>query len=181
MSNQTSIARPYAKALFEHALETNTLSIWSVCMQTMAGLMLSKELCALIKNSNISSAEQADVVFSLVKKANIEIPSTLAHFIELLAVNKRLFILPAISTQYEALRALQEKTLTVTVSAFSPLTATQVKRLTEVLSERLQRVVALEQIIDESLLGGAVIRANNLVIDGSVKGQLMKLSATLAA
>ena len=181
MSNQTSIARPYAKALFQYALSTETLLKWSLCIQFMGKLMGCEDLRALIKNPTISAAQQADVVFSLVKKANVELPSGIDNFIALLAENKRLFILPAIAIQYEALRALQERTLAVTVSTFSPLTASQVQRLTQALSQRLQRLVTLEQVVDQSLLGGAVIRANNLVIDGSVKGQLMKLGATLAA
>lgn len=181
MSNQTSIARPYAKALFQHALSTETLLSWSLCIQFMGNLMNCDELRALIKNPTISAAQQADVIFSLMQKASFELPSTLPHFIALLADNKRLFILPGIAMQYEALRALQERTMAVTVSTFAPLTADQIQRLTQALSARFHRLVTLEQVVDQSLLGGAVIRANNLVIDGSVKGQLMKLGATLAA
>jgi F-type H+-transporting ATPase subunit delta len=181
MSNQTSIARPYAKALFQHAVSTDSLLKWSFCIQLMGKFMNCDELRSLIKNQTITPVQQADVIFSLVKKANLELPLGVENFIALLTENKRLFILPAIAIQYEALRALQERTLAVTVSTFSPLTASQVQRLTQALSQRLQRLVTLEQVVDQSLLGGAVIRANNLVIDGSVKGQLMKLGATLAA
>lgn len=181
MSNQTSIARPYAKALFQHALAKGTLPAWSLCLQFLGSLIDSPQLHAVMSNSTVSVTAQADIIFSIMQQSNIELPSTLEHFIQLLAENKRLSILPAVVVQYEALRAAEERTLAVTVSSFAPLTASQVQRLTQSLSERLGRLVTIEQTVDKSLIGGAVIHANNLVIDGSVKGQLMKLGAELAA
>lgn len=181
MSNQTSIARPYAKALFRHAHANNTLPGWSSCLQFLGQMIDTPELHAVMSNSTVSALTQADIIFAVMQKSNVELPATLEHFIQLLAVNKRLSILPEIVVQYEVLRAAAERTLVVTVDTFAPLTATQVQQLTQRLSERLGRLVTIEQCVDKSLIGGAVIRANNLVIDGSVKGQLMKLGAELAA
>ena len=103
------------------------------------------------------------------------------HLVGLLADNKRLQALPDIYLQYEALRAEQEKTLTAKVSSFAVLTSAQQQHLISSLSQRLQRQVTLDVSIDTSLLGGAVIRAGDLVIDGSVRGKLNKLSSNLAA
>ena len=90
-------------------------------------------------------------------------------------------LLPDIYALYEAHRAEQEKTLHVDVSSYSDLSSAQQQRLIESLSQRLQRKVSLKISIDPSLLGGAIIRAGDLVIDGSVRGKLNKLSTELAA
>ena len=89
--------------------------------------------------------------------------------------------MPDIYAQYESLRAEQEKTLTANVSSFAALTTTEQQDLINSLSQRLQRKVTLEVNIDKSLLGGAVIHAGDLVIDGSVRGKLTKLATNLAA
>ena len=121
-------------------------------------------------------------MLSVFAKAKKE-AETLAieNFIALLAENKRLLLLPEIALQFEALRAEQEKTLVATVSSFSAFTKVQEQQLIESLSRRLQRQVTLEIKIDSSLIGGAVIRAGDFVIDGSVRGKLSKLSTELVA
>lgn len=99
----------------------------------------------------------------------------------MLLANKRLFALPEIAEIYEKLKADRERTLVVEVCSFTALTSQQKQRLTDALSQKLNRSVTLTEKLDASLLGGAVIRAHHLVIDASVKGQLLKLAATLAA
>lgn len=181
MSNQTSIARPYAKALFEHAISTQNLSDWSRCLTSLNQLMDSSDLIALLKNPAINTTQQAEIILTMMNQMDQSSPKSLVEFIQLLAANKRLFALSEIAAQFDVLKSEHERTLSVVVNTFSPLSEKQVQRLTESLSARLGRKVTIEQLIDKSLLGGAVIRANNLVIDGSVKSQLMKLAAELAA
>jgi F-type H+-transporting ATPase subunit delta len=104
-----------------------------------------------------------------------------SNLIMLLAYNKRIILLPDIFAGFEALRAAQEKTAIVTVVTFSALNESQCVTLIERLSQRLQLRVTLDVSIDPSLLGGAVIRCGDFVIDGSVRGKLQKLSTSLAA
>jgi F-type H+-transporting ATPase subunit delta len=181
MSNQTSIARPYAKAIFEHAEATNELSVWSECLSCFAQLMTSEQLVVLLKNPTLEIEAQVDILVTLGKKLIRVPPKHMSDFIRLLIVNKRLFVLPEIAKIYEKLKAERERTLVVEVSSFTALTSQQKQRLTDALSRRLNRGVTLVEKLDASLLGGAVIRADHLVIDASVKGQLLKLAATLAA
>ncbi|PYD07325.1 F0F1 ATP synthase subunit delta, partial [Pseudomonas syringae pv. syringae] len=98
-----------------------------------------------------------------------------------LTTNKRLMLLPEIEALYEVYRAEQEKILEVDVVSYSELTPAQQQRLSESLSQRLSRKVSLKISIDPSLLGGALIRAGDLVIDGSVRGKLNMLGTSLAA
>ena len=105
----------------------------------------------------------------------------LVNLITLLATNKRLMLLPEIKALYEVYRAEQEKTLVVDVVSYSHFSAAQQQELIAALSKRLQRQVSLNVRIDPALLGGAVIQAGDLVIDGSVRGKLNKLTTDLAA
>jgi F-type H+-transporting ATPase subunit delta len=181
MSNQTSIARPYAKAAFHHALESNQLLAWSTWLQTLKQVVAHPMFHALINNPTITQEQLAEFTIAMAHDLKMTCSAMQSNFIRLLAKNKRLSVLPAIAFQFDALRAEQERTLTVNVTSFAPLTTAQQQQLIDSLSRRLQRQVTLQENVDASLLGGVVIRANNLVIDGSVKGQLIKLGADLAA
>jgi len=182
MSDSTTIARPYAKAIFNYALAAKELATWSTILQELAQAVLNTQAKSFICNPATTAALQSEMLLSVfAKNKSTAARAELSNLIHLLAENKRLLVLPDICAQYEALRAEQEKTLTVNVSSFAALTTAQEKNLINSLSQRLQRQVTLDVNIDTSLLGGAVIRAGDLVIDGSVRGKLNKLSADLAA
>lgn len=180
MSDSTTIARPYAKAVFEYALTENKLAEWSAYLMTLAQTVSTPEAAQFISNPASTVEQHMDLLQSVNKEASSK-GESMHNLIALLATNKRLMLLPEISALYEMHRAEQEKTLDVDVSSFSDLSNTQKERLTESLSKRLQRKVTLNINIDPSLLGGAVIRAGDLVIDGSVRGKLNKLRTDLAA
>ncbi len=182
MSDNTTIARPYAKALFQHALATKLLPEWSTILHDLAQVVLNSDAQQFIGNPATTAELQKQLVmaiFTHLKQATDL--SSIDNLISLLAANKRLLLLPDVCAQFEVLRAEQEKTLTVGVTSFAALTSQQHQQLIERLSHRLQRQVTLEVSIDKSLLGGAVIRAGDLVIDGSVRGKLIKLGTDLAA
>lgn len=182
MSDMTTIARPYAKAIFEYALAAKKLAAWSSLLQILAQTVVEPKALSFIDSPAATVDQQCQLLQTVIDKAKVDVEGKAAeNFVALLAQNKRLPILPDISAQYEALRAEQEKTLMVQVASFSPLTSVQQQNLTQSLSQRLQRQISLEVNIDKSLLGGAVIRAGDLVIDGSVRGKLSKLSTNIAA
>ncbi len=182
MPDTTTIARPYAKAIFKHALAEKHLAAWSVALYELAQAVLNPEAKHFISNPAATADLQAQLLLTVfAKEKRSDELKTVENLVHLLAENKRLPVLPDIYAQYESLRAEQEKTLTANVSSFAALTSEQQQQLISSLSERLQRQVTLEVSIDKSLLGGAVIRAGDLVIDGSVRGKLNKLSTNLAA
>ena len=182
MSDNVTIARPYAKAIFNHALANKNLADWSVVLQTLSQAVLDPIATQFICNPGSATALQTQLLLAVLEKSNLigDAPST-ESLVRLLSAHKRLLLLPAISAQFEMLRAEQEKTLTVQVSTFAALPDEQQQSLIQSLSHRLQRHVVLEINIDPSLLGGAVIHAGDLVIDGSVRGKLTKLGTELAA
>lgn len=182
MSDNVTIARPYAKAIFQHALAQKNLADWSLVLQALSLAVLDASASRFICNPDSDADLQSQLLLAVLKQSNLTADAASSEsLVRLLALNKRLLLLPAICAQFEMLRAEQEKTLTVLVSTFAALPDEQQRSLTKSLSERLQRHVVLEINIDPSLLGGAVIHAGDLVIDGSVRGKLTKLSTELAA
>ncbi len=182
MSDRTSIARPYAKAVFQHALEHQTLSDWSTWLAKLDDVVSCPDFQGFVLNPETSSEQHAEILVSIMQVL-LDVKKTLPHvlnaLIQVLAQNKRILVLSEICLQFEALRADEENRICVRVNSFSPLDERQQTRLIERLSHRLKRKVTLDLTINPALLGGAVIRANDWVIDASVKGQLDKLGADL--
>jgi F-type H+-transporting ATPase subunit delta len=182
MSDITTIARPYAKAIFEIALASKQLAEWSSILTILTQAVSLSETVQFITNPSTTGQDHLDLFVSLLANLKVSVDSKLQEqFITVLVENNRLLLIPGICIQYELLRAEQEKTLTVSVSTYSELSKKQEQRLIDTLTQRLQRQVSLEISIDKSLLGGALIKAGDLVIDGSVQGQLLKLASSLAA
>ncbi|TAL59195.1 MAG: F0F1 ATP synthase subunit delta [Legionella sp.] len=180
MSNSTTIARPYAKAIFEYALENNKLREWSEYLSCLAQTVLDPNGADFIHNPAATVDQHIELLITACgPKAKDD--EGLKNFVRLLATNKRLMLLLEIKSLYEVHRAEQEKTLVVDVLSFAEVSNDQQQKLIDSLSKRLQRKVSLKIRIDSSLLGGAKIQAGDLVIDGSVRGMLNKLSTDLAA
>lgn len=182
MSDNVTIARPYAKAIFNHALASKQLLAWSTVLHDLSLAVIDPLASEFICNPGSAVELQCQLLLSVLEKTKHDVDlASVDNLLHMLTTNKRLLLLPNIYAQFEALRAEQEKTLTVNVISFAPLTDEEQQRLIQSLSQRLQRHVVLDLNIDESLLGGAIIRAGDLVIDGSVREKLTKLSTALAA
>lgn len=181
MSENTTLARPYSKAIFEHALESAKLAEWSKMLSGLAEIVSSAEAKHFIDNPATTAEQHVQLLLSVMSSTiDAKEEQAVKNLISLLALNKRLALLPEIVVMYNALRAEQEKTVEAKVVSYSALSPAQQEKLAQSLSRRLQRKVSIEVSIDPSILGGAKISAGDLVIDGSVRGQLNKLGATLA-
>jgi F-type H+-transporting ATPase subunit delta len=121
----------------------------------------------------------ADAAATLTGLLSDDLSSTAVNFIGVLADYDRLMLLPTIATQYEVLKANHEKTIDVEVVSAYSMSEQEQSELKIALDRRLQRTVALETITDSDLLGGVVIRTEDMVIDDSVRGKLQKLAGTL--
>lgn len=174
----STIARPYAKAAFEIALAQDALEQWSDLLFTLASISLDDQVQTLIQHPDVSAERLADLFIDVAAKS---IDEAGKNFIRVLAENKRLMVLPEIKATFELLKAEQEKSLNVSVISFSAMSDAQKNALVASLKERFSRDITISETIDESILGGAIIRAGDLVIDGSVKGKLDKLKTEIAA
>ncbi len=169
MAERATIARPYAKAAFEYARDANALAAWSEGLKAAAEIVADPRVAPLTKSPAWSAA---DLVGLITDVAGAKLDAGMQNFVRVLAENRRLLLLPAIAARYEILRSAVENTVDVDVVSAVPLDAAQADRLRAALSTRLKRKVRMQNAVDATLLGGAVVRAGDLVIDGSLKGRL---------
>ena len=177
MAEKSTIARPYAEAVFDLAKEQSQLKTWSDMLNTAAVVTTNDDMKALISNTNVNKGQLANLILEV---CGSEFSDEGKNLIKLLAENRRLPMLEEIAAQYEELRAEEEKTIEAEVISAFEVSAAQQQQIAEKLKARLGREVTLSCRVDSSLLGGVIIKAGDLVIDGSTKGQIQKLSIELA-
>lgn len=176
MAEKSTIARPYAQAAFDIAQQAGDLKSWSDMLQLLAVVASDALMQDMISNPAIETSKVVDVMAGV---AGGNLNETGKSFLNVLAENKRLNVLPEIAELYEQHRAEAEKTVEAEITSAFPLSDAQKQQLIEALKKRLGREVSLVAKTDESIIGGAIVRAGDLVIDGSVSSQLNKLSNTL--
>ncbi len=176
MAELSTMARPYAKAAFEYALSGGKLDDWSKMLATAASVAEEPKVAELLASPSATSTRLATVFVDLCGE---DLDQQGANFVAELARNKRLGLLPQISEQFETLKAEQQKLVDVVVTSAFPLEEAQEKQLASKLSKRLNREVQMHTSVDKDLLGGVLIRAGDLVIDGSVRGKLAKLAEVM--
>jgi len=177
MAEKSTIARPYAEAIFSLALEEAKLSDWSDILQLAAAVAADDNMQDMIGNTNVNKEDLAQLFIDVLGKASNKRGNNL---FKILAENRRLGFLPEIAEQYEVLRADQEKTIEAEIVSAFEVSDKQQTQIADKLKARLGREVSLTCTIDESLIGGVIIKAGDMVIDGSAIGQIQKLSVELA-
>jgi F-type H+-transporting ATPase subunit delta len=178
MAERATIARPYAKAAFEYAREANAFAAWSQALARAAEIVADPRVAALTKSPQWSAA---DVVGLITDVAGASLNAGMENFVRVLAENHRLLLLPEIAAHYEEFRSAVENTVDVEVVSAVKLDAAQSAKLSAALAKRLKRNVRMKNSVDATLLGGAVLRAGDLVIDGSLKGRLERLATELTS
>jgi F-type H+-transporting ATPase subunit delta len=173
MAEAITIARPYANAVFAIAQEKGELKAWSDLLVVLGQCALEPEMQSIITSPAVSDEQ---VVTLLAEIAGDAMTADAQHFLSLLAENDRLLLLPEITVLFEELRAEAEKTMVADVISAKALSAEQKDKISAALKQRLGRDVTLNASVDESLLGGAIIQAGDLVIDGSALGKLNRLA-----
>lgn len=183
MSDSATIARPYAKAVFEHALSNKKLADWENYLHALSLIAKDEQALSFLRNPASTSEQQAELFSAVINLMPTTDQVYLKNFIQTLVYYKRLLVLPEIAALYSSMKATHEKMLSVNVKSFSELSSTQQNNLINSLSRRLNCEVTLNITIDKSLMGGAIINVDDLglVIDGSVRGKLKKLRSRLAA
>jgi len=178
MAERITTARPYAKAIFALARKTNTLAQVGATLTRAAEVVSDSRVHALLGSPHVTPVQLAELVTG-VTGAGLDEHGR--NFVSLLAQNRRLGFLPEIAALFEQMRAEVENAVDVEVTAASPLTPEQESRYAAALQKKLGRVVRLHTKVDGSLIGGAVLKAGDLVIDGSIKGRLERLAVEMTA
>lgn len=177
MAELITIARPYAKAAFDVARDAGKLAEWSAALARLAVVVSHDEVKTLLSSPRHTADAVAEFVSGL---GGDELGSDGQSFVRLLASNHRLAALPDIAGLFETMKTMAENAIDVELTSVVPVSEQYQQQLSTALRERLGRDVRLHCKLDETLLGGAVIRAGDLVIDGSVRSGLNKLASSLA-
>jgi len=176
MAELSTLARPYAKAAFEFARDKDALAAWSEQLSTLANVTADDAMEAVLGSPAMTAAQQTETLNEVCGEA---LGAEVRNFVAILADNKRLTLLPEIYTLYEQHKANQAKSVDVNVVSAFDLEDAIKDKLAKVLSKKLEREVKVTTSTDKSLLGGVLIRAGDLVIDGSVRGRLNKLAEAM--
>ena len=175
MSQYLTLARPYARAAFAAASDAGQAAAWSRSLALVTRIAADPQVDALLHHPQLSSTDAASLL------AVDDAGDGFGRFIALLAANRRLPLLAEIAGLFEQLRAEAEHVVKALVTSASELPAAELESIRAGLKRRFGSEVELETAIDESLIGGAVIAAGDVVIDGSLKGKLSRLQSALAS
>lgn len=175
MSQPLTLARPYARAAFELASSGKALGEWAGKLAFAAQAASDPQVRSLFGNPRVTPAELASLFLPDGEPAD----SPFAGFMKVLADNQRLEALPEIAALFEQQKREAEKVLQVRVRTAAPIDAGETAKLKDALKRRFGRDIELEQTVDPAVLGGAIVDAGEVVIDGSVRGRLHQLEAAL--
>ena len=176
MAEIQTLARPYAEAVFELAKSSDALARWSEMLAFISAVAADENMQRLSNDPRLDRARFLELFLNICGK---NVSDEGANFVHLLLENRRLSLMPEIVLQFEALKAEAEARLEATVVSAFPLEADQIKTLGNALKRKFGRDVNLTAQVDKTLLGGVVIRAGDLVIDGSLRGRLAELAVHL--
>lgn len=183
MAENNTIARPYAQAVFELAHEAGELAAWSMSLDAAGALFASGELADFLSAPSLNDAQRLEFLTGLFASAGADKLSGSDkfgnNFLKLLLENKRSNVLPEIAEHFGALKADVENSVAATVTSAAPLSQALQDEIASSLKKRLGRDVSITTEIDENLIGGAIIRAGDVVIDGSLRARLEGLANAL--
>lgn len=182
MAESSTVARPYARAVFELANAAGQLREWSEALGASAAVLNDAAAKSFLGRPELDDEQRAQFVqqiCSRVTGAQAWATPEGVNLLKLLIENDRLSALPEISVQFDALKANAENTVKVTLVSAVEVESSVAEQVKQALQKKLGRTVELELTIDPALIGGAIIRAEDMVIDGSVRTRLQRLADNL--
>ncbi len=176
MAEISTLARPYAQAIFNLADASNTLKTWSETLALLSEVVTNKTITEIINNPDVTSEKTISLIFDICKD-NLDEQGI--NFVKLAAENGRLELIPHIAESFEVMHSEAEGSIKAQVISAYAINAVQKKSIATALKKKLGREVTITTKTDKSLLGGVIIRAGDMVIDGSIKSELEKISHSL--
>lgn len=176
MAELSTLARPYARAAFEFAQDQGDLAGWEAMLNQAAAVAQEDVVVKLFSSPSLPSDQIAKQFIELLDS---ELSDKGQNFVSTLAANKRLGLLPEITALFAVMKANIERAVDVNVKSAFELTDDITAKLESALATNLDRQVRVTSEVDQSLIGGVVIRAGDTIIDGSVRGRLAKLAEAM--
>ena len=175
MSEFVTVARPYAKAAFDFAVEHQSLDRWQNMLAFAAEVAKNEQMAELLSGA----VAPETLAKSFIAICGDQLDENGQNLIRVMAENGRLKVLPDVLEQFMQLRAALEAIVEVDVTSASALSDEQLAKISAAMEKRLSRKVKLNCKIDKSVMAGVIIRAGDMVIDGSVRGRLERLADVL--
>jgi len=183
MADTSTIARPYAKALFDLANAQRKLPEWSAALGAAAAVLANADVKRTLANPRFDDESRAALVGDIagaIKGGELLLKTAEGkNLLKVLAENDRLTALPEVAAQFDALKTDAENKVNVTVTAATAVDKALAEQIKNALQQKLGRKVEITLAVDASLIGGAIIQADDMVIDGSVRTRLQRLTEKL--
>ena len=176
MSEQATLARPYAAAVFKRAKETDATATWSQSLAFMSAVLKNEDISVVIDNPNVNKERLSALMLDICQE---HINEENGNFLKLLVHNNRLMLLPVIAKLFEAYKAEDEGYVEVEVFTAYVLSKDAKQNFTATLEKTLGKKILMNVAVDKSLIGGVLVRAGDRVIDGSIKGRLQHMQKAL--
>ncbi len=176
MIEPTTLARPYARAAFEYAKAASDIESWSKALSELAAVASAPKVVGILGDPASTGDRRATLLAELLGDS---LPAPVLNFVRIMAENDRLTLLGEVAALFADMKQQLEATVAVEVTSAYDITDAELNQLSDAMARKLERSVTITSLTDPSLLGGAVIRAGDLVIDGSVRGRLDKLAGAL--
>lgn len=176
MAELTTLARPYAKAAFEYALGGDKLLVWSESLAYASAVASDAQIQQLLQNPGLTADRKAEI-FIEICEGNLD--ENVKSFIKTLSENNRLPLLPTIFDGFEKHRLDEGAMMEVSITSAYELSDEEKTKLVNALKTRFSKEINMVSNVERELLGGLVIRAGDLVIDGSIKGRIQKLTEAM--
>jgi F-type H+-transporting ATPase subunit delta len=177
MADFTTAARPYARAVYQLAEENSSVDDWGNALALLAAVSADSIMLSIIDDPQMSGEKKGE---QLIRVVDDKTNQQQKNLVKLMAENGRLRILPDVAEQFEVYRAEAEGKIDAQVTSAFELSVDQENTIIKTLTDKLGREVSITTSIDESLIGGVVIKAGDTIIDGSMKAQLESLALTLS-
>lgn len=176
MAEITTIARPYAEALFKLAVEQGTLDKWASLLAEMAAIASNLDMRAAIDNPKLADKDIADLFLSIVK---LPLNDDAKNVVQLLIENNRLALLPRIRVQFDELKSEHEGSAEAQVVSAFPISDGELQALTITLEKHFKRKIRPTVRIDKELIGGVKVTVGDEVLDASVRSRLQSMATAL--
>lgn len=176
MAETTTIARPYAEAVFGLADAAGTLAKWSQTLARAAEIARNPDMLETMANPRLTADQLYGLFASLVGDALF---AESQNFIRVLIENRRLPILPEIREMFEELKNERENVIEARIASAFPLDAASLEGLVADLQKRFGRSIQPSVSVDPELIGGVCVQVGDEVIDGSVRGKLAAMVSAL--
>jgi F-type H+-transporting ATPase subunit delta len=182
MAELSTVARPYAEALFAAARDGKAdLQAWADLLGQMAQVVANPDVREAMSDPRLDDGQRLQVFLGLIQRPSDQLPPAVLNFVELLMSNGRILLLPNISVLFTGLMNRHEGTAQAEITSAFELAETQVADLVSALEVKFGLKLRPHVTVDPSLIGGVRVAVGDQVLDTSVQAQLARMRDTLAA